>query len=114
MVNKLNDSLGFDYFCYDSSSVQKIEQNIRNGSSYIDSLASILNKTTSSISDFEKGTSTEERSRQFAMNTLKYRWMTHYASSDGKVKPVQNPLGIGYVPTQNGYFSFHTKPNPQP
>jgi hypothetical protein len=113
MVNKLNDSLGFDYFCYDSSSVQKIEQNIKNGSSYIDSLASILNKTTSSISDFEKGTSTEERSRQFAMNTLKYRWMTHYASSDGKVKPVQNPLGIGYVPTQNGYFSFNTKPNTQ-
>lgn len=47
------------------------------------------------------------------MNTLKYRWMTHYASSDGKVKPVQNPLGIGYVPTQNGYFSFNTKPNTQ-
>lgn len=43
--------------------------------------------------------------QDFAMNVLGYKWMTHYASTDGIVKSVANPYGF------TGRFSFYNELN---
>lgn len=47
-----------------------------------------------------------EQDKKFATEVLKYRFMTHYASTDGRVKSVPNPYGFA------GKYSFITKMNP--
>lgn len=48
-----------------------------------------------------------EQDKKFATDILKYKFMTHYASTDGKVKSVANPYGF------IGKYSFVTELNPQ-
>lgn len=47
-----------------------------------------------------------EQDKKFATDVLKYRFMTHYASTDGKVKSVANPYGF------TGKYNFVTAMNP--
>lgn len=111
-VRRSNDSLGFNYFRYDSLTVTKITGNLDMSASYIDSINSSLRSASANISKFEKGTDADELAKSFAQDVLKFRWMTHYASSTGEVKPVQNPFGIGYQPIPMGKYSFEIAPNP--
>ncbi|MEG0518115.1 MAG: xanthan lyase [Bacteroidales bacterium] len=46
-----------------------------------------------------------DKGKKFATDILKYKWMTHYASTDGGVKSVSNPYGF------IGRFGFHTRLN---
>ncbi len=46
-----------------------------------------------------------EQGKKFAEDVLKYRFMTHYASTDGAVKSVANPYGF------KGNFTFNTELN---
>lgn len=46
-----------------------------------------------------------DQGKKFATDVLKYKWMTHYASTDGGVKSVSNPYGF------KGRFGFHTELN---
>ena len=104
-----NDSLGFDYFTYDSSEVIKIREKINSTSAYLDSASKILKSSSENITKFETGIDSRERTKDFARNTLKYRWMTNYASSKGEVKYSQNPFGLGK--DINNHYSFDTHPN---
>lgn len=110
-VQKSNDSLGFDYYQYDEEAVRKITETIEQSNKYIDSIGSTLAVTNKDLKAFEKGTDGDERSKSFAEEVLKFRWMTHFASAAGKVKLAQNPLGVGYDEIPSGVYSFNTKPN---
>lgn len=110
-VQRYNDSLGFSYFNYDSVAVSKITGNLNTSAAFIDSIVSSLRSAYANISKFERGTDKDELSKVFAQDVLKFRWMTHYASATGEVKPVQNPFGIGYQPIPMGKYSFETTPN---
>lgn len=46
-----------------------------------------------------------DEGKAFANKVLKFRWMTHSASVDGKVKSVSNPYGF------QGRYSFYCQPN---
>ncbi len=109
-VQRSNDSLGFEYYKYDKETVEKITQTIDLSNKYIDSIGTTLAVTNKDLKEFEKGTDGDERSKTFAEQVLKYRWMTHYASASGTVKMAQNPFGIGY--NLNGsVYSYNPQPN---
>lgn len=110
-VQKSNDSLGFEYYKYDEEAVKKITETIDLSNKYIDSIGSTLAITNKDLKAFEKGTDADERSKSFAQEVLKFRWMTHYASATGEVKMAQNPLGVGYNEIPCGVYSFKTRPN---
>lgn len=110
-VQKSNETLGFDYYKYDEEAVRKITETIDLSNKYIDSIGSTLAVTNKDLKAFEKGTDADERSKSFAEEVLKFRWMTHYASSTGEVKMVQNPLGVGYNKIPSNVYSFNTRPN---
>ena len=46
-----------------------------------------------------------DQGKEFANKVLKFRWMTHSASVDGKVGSVSNPYGF------KGKFNFYNQPN---
>ena len=110
-VQKSNESLGFEYYKYDEEAVRKITETIDLSNKYIDSIGSTLAVTNKDLKAFEKGTDADERSKSFAEEVLKFRWMTHYASATGEVKLAQNPLGVGYNKIPSGVYSFNTRPN---
>lgn len=110
-VQKSNDSLGFEYYRYDEEMVKKITQTIDQSNKYIDSIGATLAVTNKDLKAFEKGTDGDERSKSFAEQVLKFRWMTHFASATGEVKLAQNPLGVGYNQIPSGVYSFETQPN---
>ena len=110
-VQKSNDSLGFEYYKYDEEAVRKITETIDLSNKYIDSIGATLAVTNKDIKAFEKGTDADERSKNFAEEVLKFRWMTHFASAAGEVKMAQNPLGVGYNNIPAGVYSFNTQPN---
>jgi hypothetical protein len=110
-VQKSNESLGFEYYKYDEEAVRKITETIDLSNKYIDSIGSTLAVTNKDLKAFEKGTDGDERSKTFAENVLKFRWMTHFASAAGEVKMAQNPLGVGYNAIPSGKYTFETTPN---
>lgn len=110
-VQKSNESLGFEYYKYDEEAVRKITETIDLSNKYIDSIGSTLAVTNKDLKAFEKGTDGDERSKSFAEEVLKFRWMTHFASAAGEVKMAQNPLGVGYNAIPLGRYTFETTPN---
>lgn len=46
-----------------------------------------------------------DMSKKFATDVLKFKWMTHYASTNGKIKAVANPFNF------SGKYSFNTNLN---
>lgn len=110
-VQKSNDSLGCEYFSYDKEAVEKIAEAILESNKYIDSINESLSAANKNLKEYENGIDEELRSRSFAQDVLKFRWMTHFASATGEVKMAQNPLGIGYNNIPSGVYSFDTKPN---
>ena len=101
-----NKDLGFEYYVSDTSKVAELSGQLELAKSYIDSISVLLNNSTSQIAEYEKATSKDVLGKNFAMNVLKFKWMTHYASATGVVKSVQNPFGIS-----NDNYSFYNYQN---
>lgn len=109
---RLNDSLGFSYYQSDPATLSNIRAKLLKSKAYIDSTRASLNSSIADIDRFESGIDHNDRSRDFAMNVLKYRWMTHYASATGEVKAAQNPYSIGYTDSlASARYSFFNTPN---
>lgn len=104
-VSKSNNEIGFDYYANDTIAVSKVIDNVNATHLFIDSITNAMKESSELIAKFEAGADKDMRSREFAMNILKFRWMTHYASADAQVNSVQNPFNIA------GEFSFFNKLN---
>ncbi len=84
-----------------------ITKNIDSNLSSADTLIRKLMSLKKEVAYIEMQKDPIYQSKLFAMNTLKYKWMTHYASSEGVVKCVENPLGFKY----DDNLSFYNTPN---
>ena len=72
---------------------------------YCNGGGNILISGASVASDLWDSHNVTKEGKEFAESVLKYKWMTNYASTDGKVKSVANPFNF------KGNFKFVTKPN---
>ena len=72
---------------------------------YANNKGNILISGTNVATDLWDSFNVSPEGQEFAKNVLKYKWMTDYASAEGKVRSIPNPFGI------KGKFSFCTTLN---
>lgn len=110
-AKETNDTLGYNFYNYDTLSVNRIIAQIAQSDQTLSRMCDQLMETHTELALFEVRTDPTERSKTFATEVLKFRWMTHYASATGEVKLSQNPYKIGYNTLTDGNYTFETKPN---
>ena len=72
---------------------------------YCNAGGNVLISGTNVATDLWDSYNVSEEGQKFAQQVLKYKWMTDYASAEGKVRSIANPYGI------KGKFSFCTTLN---
>ncbi|MDD3201339.1 MAG: xanthan lyase [Bacteroidales bacterium] len=101
----------FKYRVFPAEFQEKIKSYTAKGGNLLISGANIATDIWDKIYDFEidsvMNAEIVNPAKEFATNILKYKWMTNYASEDGIVKGVQNPVGM----PSTSLYDFYTKPN---
>lgn len=102
-----NENMAIEYFVTDTTGYTQ-SQNLYNRSrEWMDSIRTNLKAAVKLAQDLEHQSDARMMGQDFARNTLKYRWMTNFASAEGAICGAPNPYGFQI----DSRFEFCTQPN---